>query len=110
MLRPSRLNLNLLALIAATGSVASAEVTPEWTVKKCALYKAASAKAFAAFGEAGIGQDFVQRHDAFLATGCIARADVCPRSPGELRLADMLTMMAVSEGTAGSFLPFACRD
>jgi hypothetical protein len=56
-----------------------------------------------------VGQEFRERHDAFLASGCTARADVCPRSAEEFEVANMLTIAAMNAGTASTFLPFACR-
>jgi hypothetical protein len=101
---PTPLTLCLLALM----PVAAAAQTPDWTARKCALYADAWAQAVRIKGLDGIGQDFQDRHAAFLAQGCTRRGDVCPRSPQEYALADLLTLMAMSEGTAGSFLPFAC--
>ncbi|MFN3724408.1 MAG: hypothetical protein ACK4VZ_15340 [Paracoccaceae bacterium] len=89
------------------GPVAAA--TPEWTAKKCALYTQAWDALAAGGGVADIGAEFLARHAAFLASGCTARADICPVTPAEFDLADKLSLMAVAEGMAGSFLPFACR-
>ena len=60
-------------------------------------------------GRAGLSEGFLSAHDAFLASGCTARADVCPRSPEELDLANVLTLAAMNAGAASTFLPFACR-
>jgi hypothetical protein len=35
---------------------------------------------------------------------------VCPRSPAELAMADVMSAAAVNAGATGSFLPFACRE
>jgi hypothetical protein len=51
----------------------------------------------------------VERHEAFLASGCTAKADVCPRSSEELEVANFLVVLAMNAGTASTFLPFACR-
>jgi hypothetical protein len=82
----------------------------DWTQRKCALY--ADAWTYLA-GEGvpdGVSDRFVAAHDAFLASGCRDRGQVCPQSDAERGLADMLSLMAVAEGMAGSFLPFGCPD
>ena len=81
-----------------------------WQAKKCAIYADEWADALAMRGKTGIGQEFIDRQATFIAAGCLGDRNVCPRSPEELRLADLLTLMAVSEGIAGTFLPFGCRD
>ncbi|MDR7126883.1 hypothetical protein [Pseudotabrizicola sp. 4114] len=82
---------------------------PAWVARKCSLYTEAWTALTAGQGAAGIGPAFLEQHEAFLASGCTARAEVCPVSPEEFALADKLSLMAVAEGMAGSFLPFACR-
>ena len=62
------------------------------------------------FGRQGVSQQFLDRHAAFLASGCSGPRDVCPRSQAELTLADALSIAAMYSGATGSFLPFACRD
>jgi hypothetical protein len=48
-------------------------------------------------------------HEAFLASGCTARAAVCPRSAEELEIANVMVVLAMNAGTASTFLPFSCR-
>jgi hypothetical protein len=60
-------------------------------------------------GRQGLGPDFIRSHEAFLESGCTARADVCPRSADEMDTANMLTIAAMNAGMASTFLPFACR-
>ena len=59
-------------------------------------------------GGKGIGAEFIERHEAFLASGCLSKADVCPRSPEEFELARRADDLAMNAGTASTFLPFAC--
>lgn len=100
----------LLAVpLAATDARAQGGVAPTWSEVKCDRYRAAWADALARRGRQGLGREFVARHEAFLASGCTARADVCPRSAEEFALADILTVAAMNAGTASTFLPFACR-
>ncbi|WP_439498257.1 hypothetical protein [Bosea sp. (in: a-proteobacteria)] len=82
---------------------------PSWSEVKCERYKKAWSTATERRGTRGIGQEFLQRHEAFLASGCLAQGDVCPRSKEELDLANIMVIAAMNAGTASTFLPFACR-
>ncbi len=98
--------------LALSGLPAGAQDAPpprSWTVEKCARYRDAWKEALARFGRAGLSADFLERHDAFLASGCLKDADVCPRSKQELALANVMVVRAMNAGTASTFLPFACR-
>lgn len=97
----------LFLAVAATAQVPPA---PTWSEVKCARYAEATDAALAHFGRQGIAQGFLDRHAAFLASGCRGPRDVCPRTPAELTLADALSIAAMNGGATGSFLPFACRD
>jgi hypothetical protein len=98
--------------ITSAGRVPGAEAqesgSQSWTEQKCARYRQAWADVQARRGVQGIGQEFLERHEAFLASGCTAKVDVCPRSSEELDLANLLTVAAMNAGTASTFLPFAC--
>jgi hypothetical protein len=97
-------------LVAVTAARAQPGPAPSWPEVKCARYVEATEAALAHFGRQGISQDFLDRHAAFLASGCRGPRDVCPRSQAELTLADALSIAAMNGGATGSFLPFACRD
>ena len=105
--------LTLLLALCPGGGVSRAAAqdarAPSWSEVKCARYKTAWTQALARRGRRGLGQEFVDRHEAFLASGCTGKADVCPRSAEELELANILTILAMNAGTASTFLPFACR-
>lgn len=91
-------------------SLAVAQENPQsWSEVKCARYKKGWSDALARRGTRGLGREFLDSHEAFLASGCRAGAGVCPRSPEELELANVLTIVAMNAGTASTFLPFACR-
>jgi hypothetical protein len=98
-----------LALLAPLHAAAQGAPAPGWVEEKCVRYKRAWSDLAARRGTGGLGRDFIERHDAFLASGCTARGDVCPRSEAELAVANALVIAAMNAGTAGSFLPFACR-
>lgn len=81
-----------------------------WTEQKCVLYTAAWHHVAPDGAPEGVSDEFTTAHDAFLSSGCLDRGHVCPRTPREKKIADMLSLMAVAEGMAGSFLPFNCTD
>ncbi len=103
----------LLQAVSVAGPVSRAvaqEQPPQsWPEVKCARYRKAWSDALARTGAQGLGRDFLERHEAFLASGCTAKADVCPRSTEELNLANMMVVAAMNAGTASTFPPFACR-
>lgn len=97
-----------LALVLLPGT-AAAQISPEWTAEKCRLYTRAWDHATAGEGQTGLTPGFLAAHDTFLSDGCRSRGHVCPVTPEEIALANMLSLMAVAEGMAGSFLPFSCN-
>jgi hypothetical protein len=101
----------LLASLVAIGSPAVAQESrsQSWPEVKCARYKKSWSDALARVGARGLGQEFLVSHEAFLASGCTARADVCPRSEEELHLANIMVVLAMNAGTASTFPPFFCR-
>ena len=102
----------LLAVAYASGaSHTAAQNTPpkSWPEVKCERYGKAWTEALARRGRQGLSPEFVERHEAFLASGCTAPADVCPRSSEELDLANIMVVAAMNAGTASTFPPFACR-
>ncbi len=94
--------------LARTAEVGSPSQRPGWTEEKCRRYRAAWDTLSSRTARRGLGPDFVQRHEAFIASGCTTQGDVCPRSPEELEAANMLTIMAMNAGMASTFLPFGC--
>jgi hypothetical protein len=114
MSRPTKLIAAVAVLLASSiASGASLAVAQEssqsWPEVKCARYKKAWSEALARRGTRGLGREFLASHEAFLASGCTARADVCPRSAEELDLANIMVILAMNAGTASTFLPFSCR-
>jgi hypothetical protein len=97
------------AALGACQEVAAAERTKPWRVVKCERYRQAWAEVRKRWGLEGLGEAFIARHDGFLASGCTADADVCPRSPREIEIANILTIAAMNAGAASTFPPFACR-
>lgn len=80
-----------------------------WTEQKCVLYQRAWNWAYESIGADGISAEFIVQNDAFVASGCIERISVCPRSDTEFEMANILTVMTMNEGMASTFVPFSCR-
>ena len=74
---------------------------------KCDIFRTAFDSAVQRFGKAGLSEEFLTRGAAFSSGGCEGQRNVCPRSPEELKLANLVILRAVGR-TGGSFLPFAC--
>ena len=112
MFRRTKLILALLAASIASGAtfaLAQDSQPQSWSEVKCARYKKAWSEALTRRGTQGLGPEFLDNHDAFLASGCMAQANVCPKSAEELELANIMVILAMNAGTASTFLPFSCR-
>ncbi|WP_156323433.1 hypothetical protein [Bosea sp. AAP35] len=109
-LRPVGL-VALASLICATGpGLAQRSAAPEdWPAVKCERYTKAYADALTKLGRKGLSQPFLDAHEAFLASGCSIKGEVCPRSKEELDLANVMVIMGMNQGMASTFMPFACR-
>jgi hypothetical protein len=79
-----------------------------WPEQKCVLYQGAWDVALDSVGPDGISEAFIAGSAEFVASGCTIRGNVCPRSPQEFKLADLLTLMTMNEGMASTFAPFRC--
>ena len=102
----------LLAVACASDvSTAMAQNTPpkSWPEVKCERYGNAWTEALTRRGRQGLSPEFIVRHEAFLASGCTTKGDVCPRSTEELDMANIMVVAAMNAGTASTFPPFACR-
>ena len=101
-----------LAGLITDGTIPTAAQEPQpqsWPEVKCARYRKAWSDALAHRGMKGLSQEFIDRHEAFLTSGCTTKGDVCPRSAEELELANMMVVAAMNAGTASTFPPFSCR-
>jgi hypothetical protein len=85
------------------------EASGGWAQEKCERYTRAYADSVARLGVQGLGADFLERHRAFLASGCTSPANVCPGSEEELRLANTLVIRGMNAGMSSTFFPFSCR-
>ena len=112
----TRISARTIVLALALGLCASpitqlrAQSSPpaNWPAVKCERYTKAYAEALAKFGRKGLGQPFLDAHEAFLASGCSIKGEVCPRSTEELNLANVMVIMGMNQGMASTFMPFAC--
>jgi hypothetical protein len=103
--------MTLAAVLLAGSPRAGAQdaVGPSRTALKCATYRKAWSDVLARRGGGGLGQEFLASHEAFVASGCTARGAVCPRTPEELDVANLVALVSMNAGTGGTFLPFSCR-
>ena len=100
----------IASCLASVPAGAERAVDPaRWHDVKCVRYGKAWTQALAHQGLQGLGQAFLDAHAAFLASNCTRRADVCARSPEELKLANTMVVLSMNAGTASTFPPFYCR-
>jgi len=107
--RPAILALAGAVLLVAALPAPAAE-PDNWGEIKCARYQKAWEQGLARMGTQGLSAAFLERHAAFIASGCTAKADVCARSDREIALANAMIVMAMNAGMASTFPPFYCRD
>ncbi|MDP3257243.1 hypothetical protein [Bosea sp. (in: a-proteobacteria)] len=98
------------ALLATSALPGQAQPKPpeNWPAIKCERYTKAYGDALSKLGRKGLGQEFLDSHEAFLASGCSIKGEVCPRSAEELNLANIMVVMGMNQGMASTFMPFAC--
>lgn len=102
--------LAAMTIICSTTAFAQQTSTTDWPTEKCNRYRKAYDQSIGRLGKTGLGPEFLASHDAFLASNCQARAEVCARSKEELDLANRLVLMAMNSGMSSTFLPFNCRS
>lgn len=100
---------SLAGNLSPAAALAQAPGGENWPAVKCERYRKAYDEATRRFGTKGLGQEFLARHDAFMASGCQTPPDVCPRSTEELNLANIMVMAGMNAGLSSTFMPFACR-
>lgn len=103
------LMLALPAIAAGLSNAAAQTASDSWPDVKCTRYGKAWSYLLTRRGRDGLSQEFIDRHEAFLASRCTARAEVCPRSSAELDVANKMVILAMNAGTASTFPPFSCR-
>ncbi len=99
-----------LAAMLALPAAAQLPAGKNWSEQKCERYTKAWTELMARRSRTGLSERFLADHARFLASGCSEGRDVCPRSPEEFELANIMVMAAMNAGTAGTFPPFACRN
>ena len=81
-----------------------------WRATKCALYQTHRDDIRAQMPANATSTAFDDQEDEFVASGCTARAYVCPQNRAELEYANLMSVVMMNEGATGSFLPFACKE
>ncbi len=101
-----------MALLAGWAGQALSQSAPadDWTRRKCDLYGAAWQDVVRTHDMAGIRPGFLKKHQDFIDLGCPQDMRVCAASAGEIRLADLMTILSMNEGMASTFVPFGCPD
>ncbi len=107
----------LVVLLAGSlPGVAQAPALPEnnpqeqaaYQAKKCQRYREAWNHAVKRRGIEGFSPEFLERHEAFFANGCVTSTKVCPRAKAEFDMANTLVMLGMNAGMASTFFPFSC--
>ena len=99
-----------LFLMAGENPASGAQEAPSnWPEVKCARYAKAWSEALKRRSAKGLGREFLDRHEAFIASGCLSGIAVCPRSAEELDMANVMIVASLNAGMASTFAPFACR-
>lgn len=101
--------------MAATIGMAGADIAAAtdrldggWTAQKCSLYEASVRDAITLQGAEGLRMEFLTENQVFIDEGCAAKAEICPMTDEEWRLAETLLKMTMNEGMASTFVPFGC--
>ena len=103
------MRLLVLALpLLLTQPVAAQSPDNGWIKEKCATYAVAWNQALDGWGTGQLNYAFIAGNENFIAGGCTAQADICPRSQDEIAIANALTLALMNSGTASTFLPFRC--
>ena len=102
----------LLLLVAASGPACAESATPQrtWSEEKCFRYQRDWSEALRRFGREGLSPAFVAGNEAFIASGCVRRAKICPHTVRERELVDVLAIRVANESMSTTFLPFDCPD
>ncbi|MCB1311869.1 MAG: hypothetical protein KDK29_08260 [Sedimentitalea sp.] len=97
-----------MLLAAAPAVAAAAGAGEDWARQKCDLYAAAWQRVLETADLQDIGAEFLSAHQRFIDRGCDPEVRVCARTPPEIALADLLTVLSMNEGMASTFVPFGC--
>jgi hypothetical protein len=101
--------LSLFAFASAILDAGAQEKARSWTEENCVRYAKLWSEALRRKGTHGLGTEFLDRHNAFVASGCTAAIEVCPRSADELAMANILVLASYNAGMGSTFTLFACR-
>lgn len=87
---------------------AQQDTRDDWTIRKCALYAAAWQDVKKTHDLTAASAGFLARHQVFIDLGCPEGMRVCAVTPRDIEFADLMTILSVNEGMAGTFVPFGC--
>lgn len=108
----------MIAILAGCGVGFAAETEPgtdvagrsAWQVEKCEVFAKALDRILARMGSDGVSPDFIDNNRAYIASGCLAPVDACPKTPKDIEIANGLTIATMNAGAASTFSPFRCRQ
>ena len=76
--------------------------------QKCEIYNNSWQSILSKSNRLSMSQSFINDNDKFIASDCLDYSGVCPRNDYDIRIANMLTIAAMNNGMASTFLPFKC--
>ncbi len=97
-----------LTVLLACGSGAAQSANRSWSEEKCFRFTRDWNEALRRFGQTGFGAEFLDGGAAFVRSGCLSPEKICPRTPREREIVDVLAIRVVNEGMSTTFLPFSC--
>jgi len=99
-----------VSLAGETEPGASTEARSAWQVEKCEVFAKALDRILARMGTDDVSPDFIDNNRAYIASGCLAPVDACPKTPKDIEIANGLTIATMNAGAASTFSPFRCRQ
>jgi hypothetical protein len=101
--------LPCLLLAASLALADESQPKRSWAEEKCFRYHRDWGEAFQRFGREGISADFIRANESFIGSGCVRQQKICPHTPRERQLVDILAIRVVNVGMSTTFLPFDCH-
>ena len=107
MKNASVMAISIIVLSFALCEMTNARMSNE---RKCSIYKDIWSSILSKSDTSKLSPSFVDSHNAFVQTGCVDYNGVCPRSEYDVSIANQLTIAAMNNGMASTFLPFKCSN
>lgn len=98
----------VLAAVTPTSLSAQQSNTRLSTAEKCQIYKTVFDEVMRNSITHQLSDKFKSENIAFIQSGCIDYAYVCPRSIYDFAAANEITVATMNKGLASTFVPFKC--